>query len=691
MRKIVMIFLGFCLIWALFGFKLDNQSINEASVYSSAVPQFGGVARKGAISNVEWSDDGKLLEYVTEGKRWQCDLQTYELQEIGESKEEQPSQDRWRRFARTIKMGNRDVPTPSRGYQFLTEISPDEKWFSVCKDWNVVLENAVTGDSIPVTTEGHRKFRYGTANWTYGEELDQRHGMWWSPDSRKLVYYVFDERPVQDFYLTGDLTEVNTKLMTEGYIKAGAPNPIVWLEIYDLESKKRTPVDVGQNENDQYIYNMRFTPDGKELLFNRIDRHHHRLEVMALDLETGKTRIVVTEIQETWQENAPAMEFLEDGKRFIWETEKTMYRQFEIRHLDGSLIATLTKGEFPATRIHKVDEKNGYLYYSGYSDQHPLCEQLQRVKLTGKNQKRLTPLSMNYSRFEISPDGKYFTAQFEDINTPPSTALFSSEGKLVKVLAQDEKPEKQLSELFSFTANDGSTILYGVLHKPEDFDPNKKYPLILSVYGGPDSRAVTNRYQNGNRDCEKGYLIAQVDNRGTSGRGKAFKAAVYKKLGDVDIGDQADGIRYLMKRPYVDAERIGIVGHSYGGFMAALGIVKHPDVFTAAVARAGVTDWRNYDSIYTERYMSLPQDNEEGYDNGSAMKFVKNLTEKNKLLIMHGMVDDNVHPNNAWQLIDALDRARVKYESRFFPTAGHGFPGGDTQWEFFSRYLNPKE
>jgi len=684
MRKILILFIGFTLVWSLLAFNYDNQSINN-----SQMPQFRGTARKGAITNIKWSDDGKFLEYVTEGKRWQCDLQTYELKEIGESKEERPSRDRMRRFARTVKMGNRDVPRPSRGHQYLTEISPNEKWFFVCKDWNVVLENDATGESVQVTTDGHRKFRYGTANWTYGEELNERHGMWWSPDSRKLVYYVFDERPVQDFYLTGDLTEVNTKLLTEGYIKAGAPNPIVWLEIYDLETKKRTPVDVGQNEQDQYIYNMRFTPDGKEFLFNKTDRHQHRLDVMALDLSTGKTRIVVTETQETWQENSPAMEFLEDGKRFIWETEKTMFRQYELRHLDGSLITTLTKGEYPATRIYKVDEKKGYLYYGAYSDKNLLCEQLHRVKLNGKDQKRLSPLSLNYSRFNFSPDGKWITTQYEDIKTPPSTALYSTAGKLIKILAEGPKVENNRSELFSFKANDGKTVLYGILHKPEDFDPDKKYPLILSVYGGPDSRGVSNRYQNGHRDNSRGYLIVQIASRGTTGRGKKFKAAGYKKLGDVDIGDQADGIRYIRKRPYIDGKRVGIVGHSYGGFMAAMGIVKHPDVFAAAVDRAGPTDWRNYDSIYTERYMSLPQDNKEGYDNGSAMKYVEDMT--GKLLIMHGMVDDNVHPTNAWQFIDALDKAGKKYESRFFPRSGHGFDGSDTQWEFFDRYLKKGE
>ncbi len=657
------------------------------SVGSPQMPWGDPAARKGTISDVKWSEDGNYLEYVNQGQKWQVDLKTGDIKDLGEVERDQERARRWR-YPRTVKMGNREVPTPSRGHQFLTEISPDEKWFAVCKDWNVVLENDATGESISVTTEGHRKFRYGTANWTYGEEIGVRHGMWWTPDSKKLIYYVFDERPVQDFYLTGDLTEINTKLLTEGYIKAGAPNPIVWLEIYDLETKTRTTVDVGQKEADQYIYEMRFTPDGKELLFNRIDRHHHKLEVVALDPVTAKTRVVLTETQDTWQENSPAMVFLDDGKRFIWETEKTMWRQFELRHLDGRLLKTLTKGDYPATRIYKVDEKNNYLYFGAYSDKMPLNEQLHRVKLNGKGQEKVTKKTMHFSRFEVSPNGVFFTAQYENVNMPPSTALYKTDGKLFKVLAEGPEVDEKRTELFTFRAADGVTELYGVLHKPEGFDPTKKYPIILSVYGGPDSRVVSNRYQNGSRYNEHGYLVAQVDNRGTSGRGKAFKAMVYKKLGDVDIADQAEGIKFLRQRDYVDGERVGIVGHSYGGYMAAMGIVKYPDVFTAAVDRAGPTDWRNYDSIYTERYMSLPQDNLEGYDNGSAMKFVDNMT--GKLLIMHGMVDDNVHPTNAWQFIDALDKAGKKYESRFFPKGTHGFDGRDTQWEFFDRYLTPE-
>ena len=687
MSNRLFITLKLCLVFLLIGTQTIAQPKTESSGEAQSFRGRGSTG-PGIISNIKWSEDGKFLEYDNQGKHYRFDLEKRVAKKIetGEKTEESSPRARGRRRSgRTVKMGSRDVPSPGRGRQFMTEMSPDEEWFSVCKDWNVVLENDKTEKTVQVTNDGNRKFRYGTANWTYGEEIGVRNGMWWTPDSKKLIYYVFDERPVKDYYLTTGHTEINTSLNTEGYIKAGAPNPIVWLEIYDLKTKTKTEVDVGQKDRDQYIYNMRFTPDGKELLFNRTDRHHQRLDVLALDYNTGNTRIVVTETQDSWQNNSPRLSFLEDGKRFIWPTEKTMWNHYELRDLNGSLVNSLTKGNYPVTGIVKVDEKNGWLYYKACSDDHPLCEQLHKVRLNGKGQKRLTKLSLNHTNINISPDGKWFAARYENIKTPPSTDLYDTDGKEIKLLAKGPKVKNVLSELFKFKANDGVTDIYGVLHKPKDFDPDKKYPMIVTVYGGPGSRAVRNSYQNGHQYTERGYLIAQFDNRGTSGRGKTFMAAVYKKLGDIDIQDQADGVRYLSQRPYVDGRRVGIVGSSYGGYMAAMGIVKHPDVFAAAVNRSGVTDWRNYDSIYTERYMSLPQDNKEGYDNGSAMNFVENFT--GKLLIMHGMVDDNVHPNNAWQLIEALDKAGKKYESRFFPNRGHGTGGNDTQWEFFDRYL----
>jgi dipeptidyl-peptidase-4 len=398
------------------------------------------------------------------------------------------------RFRRTRTSRDPRIVRPSRGHQYMVERSPDSTYYALCEGWNMVLEHIKTGEKTPVTTSGTRKYRFGTADWVWGEELNVLHGMWWTPDSKKLIYYVFDERPVRDFYLAGAWTDVITSNLVEGYTKAGDPNAKASLEIYDLVTGLRTPIDVGECA---YIFDMRFTPDGKEFLFNRTDRHHRHLEVVAMDIETLKMRVVVEERQKTWQDNHPTMRFLEDGKRFIWQTEKTGFYQYELRHLNGKLLATLTRGNYPASRIEKVDEANGYLYYTAASDlKNPLDSHLHRVTLKGKNQKKLTIKPLNHSGFSFSPDMKYFTARYESIATPPSTGLFTTSGRLVKVLAQGPDVKNERSELFTFKAVDGMTDVYGVLHKPKDLDPNKKYPVIVSVYGGPASRAFRNTFRS---------------------------------------------------------------------------------------------------------------------------------------------------------------------------------------------------
>ncbi len=672
-----------------------SAAARENGPTTEALSQFGRwpideVAMQGVISSIKWSDDGKLLTFVNQNKKYQFNLKSNQLAMMGEltpEERQKVQEERRSRFMRMRETKDPRIKYPSRGRQFMVEKSPDNKWYAICENWNVMLENCETAEKTVVTTAGNRKYRFGTANWVYGEELRVQHGMWWTPDSKKLIYYVFDERPVKDFYLIGNLTEVNTTSLVEGYTKAGDPNPIVSLEIYDLATQKKTPVDCGPNE---YIYDMRFSPDGTELLFNRTDRYQRHLDVVALDFNTGKTRIVVTENQKNWQENSPAMRFLKDGKRFIWETEKTGYKHYELRHLDGRLITTLTKGDYPSMGIVDVDEANNWFYYSVNSDKKlPLCTHLHRVKLNGKGDKRLTTNPLNHSNFNLSPDKKWIIAQFENVATPPATALYTAAGKFVKMLAQGPAITNDRAEIFTFKAQDGVTDLYGILQKPKNFDPAKKYPLIVSVYGGPDSRAVYERFVRGSYYNDRGYLVAQIDNRGTSGRGKAFMDMVYGKMGEVDIQDQADGVRYLCQRPYVDGTRVGIVGHSYGGYMAAMGVLRHPDVFAVAVDKAGPTWFRNYDSIWTERYMGLPQENVAGYQNGNCTNYVKDL--KGHLLIMHGLIDDNVHPTNAFQLIEALNKAEKfqNYETRFFPKNEHGFSGREFEEEFFDRYLKP--
>lgn len=677
MTKKISKILFILLVFTFFTSTLISQNVNRRT--------------DGTVTQLKWSEDGKIFTYGNKGILYEYNLSNNNVKEIGVA-DAAPENPFARRQQEQVTTGGRKIDRPARGHQYATVKSPVANIYSVCKDYNVWIENDDTGEKIQITTDGHKKFRYGTANWTYGEELGVIHGMWWTPDGKKLIYYVFSEEFVKEFYLTFKNTEAYTTVWSEGYIKAGEPNPIVWFEVYDLETKKKTPIHVGEDKRpDQYIYNQFFAPGG-EFIFSRTDRLQRELDVMTVDLNTGITRVIVSEKQDKFQDNKPTMRFLNDNKRFIWKSEKTKWAHFELRHIDGRLLNPLTKGEFPCLNVTSVDEKNGYLYFTATSNQtrgNHLNTHLHRVKLNGKNQEQLTKKELNHTLINMSPDNNYFIARYESVNVPPSTELFSANGKSIKVLAQGPEGSNR-SELFTFIANDGVTVLYGILNKPEDFDPNKKYPMILSLYGGPDGTDVNNRYTEGDNSYNsKGYLTCKFSYRGGSGRGKLFLDMGYGKLGDVDIQDQSDGCRFLAERDYIDPSKIGVIGHSYGGYMAAMGAVKHSDIFAAAVDRAGPTHWKHYDSIYTERYMNTPQNNPEGYENGSVFPFIKNM--KTKLLIQHGLEDDNVHPTNAWHFIDELNKAKKYYELHIFPYGTHGFAGQERVLDFFDRHLKNKK
>ena len=647
----------------------------------------------GIVSKVVWNEDGKSVEFTNEGKRFKFDFESKEKTEVESKKggdRARPAIRRRRRPSQEQGNSGKYVGRPSRGRQYTKVDSPDGKWQAQYKDWNLVLENKESKEIVDVTTDGGENIHYGTASWVYGEELDQIKAMWWSADSKKIVYYKFDDTNVDQFYLIRGWSEINTKLYPEYYAKAGANNPIAELFIYDLESKESTRVDVG-GSGEEYIYGIRLSPLGDTMLVNWTDRLQQHLKVMTIDLESGKCKTIIEEKQPTWQTNSPTMTFLKDKKRFLWPSDKTGFTHYEIRDLNGEKFETVTQGDFQINTFNVLEDDNLVSFVANSSSANPYFMQYHLVDLDGKNQRRVTTLEHHHSNFQLSPDRKWLIAQYEEVNLPPSTALYSTDGTFVADLAKsDSESAANLAEMFTFKSDDGKFDIYGVLYKPRDFDESKSYPIINALYGGPGSREISANYVSRTRpECGRGYLVAKVNNRGTGGRGKAFLGSTYLRLGDVDIQDHADAIRMLRKRPYVDGDRVGIVGHSYGGFMAALGIFKHPDVYTAAVDRAGPTDWRNYDTIYTERYMSTPQLNKKGYDTGAAMTYVKDF--KGKLLIMHGMLDDNVHPNNAFQLIEALDRAGKPYESRFWPNGGHGLGrgAGTTQNEFFDRVLKP--
>lgn len=683
------LFCGVAILAGVFG---SSNSIASAQQRRPAAASGAGI-----VSNVDWHEDGKSVAFTSEGKRFRFDLVTntrsaVEPTDVAPQDAAPPAERRPAGRRSVSEFGNtgKYLGQPGRGRQYTNVESPDGKWEAKYQDWNLVLVNQASKDVVHVTTDGNEHVHYGTASWVYGEELDQNKAMWWTPDSKKILYYKFDDTNVEKFYLVRGWSEINTKLYPEYYAKAGAPNPIAELFIYDLESKSSKRVEIG-GSGDEYIYGIRVSPQGDVMLVNWTDRLQQHLKVLAIDMESGKCTTIIEENQATWQENSPAMTFLQDQQCFLWPSDRTGFTHYEIRNLAGEVFQTLTRGNFQISSLEVLEDDHLVSFVANSPTTNPYYQQFYLVGLDGRNQRRVTTLDYHHSNFQLSPDRKWLIAQYEEVNRPPCTALYQTDGKFIANLAEsDAATAANLAEMFSFKSNDGKFDIYGVLYKPKDFDSNKKYPVINSLYGGPDSREFGPNYVAQPRpECERGYLVVKVNNRGTGGRGKEFLGAAYLRLGDIDIQDHADAIRFLAKRPYVDGNRVGIVGHSYGGFMAALGIFKHPDVYLASVVRAGPTDWRNYDTIYTERYMSTPQLNPEGYKTGAAMTYVNDF--KGQVLIMHGMVDDNVHPNNAFQLIEAMDQAGKKYESRFWPNGDHGLGrgAGESQDEFFDRVLQP--
>ena len=604
----------------------------------------------------------------------------------------------------TDKEADKDThPTRTRvprGGQAKEVTSPDKQWTAVHANFNVLLRDA-DGHERVVTNKGTADVRFGTASWVYGEELDQTSAMWFSPDSQLLAYYAFDVSDVPSYHLLGGLTDLRTAVMGTTYPKPGDANPVAGLRIYDINLRRKVTVDVGDSD-DQYVYGVSFTPDSRFLLFHRMNRLQNVLELVRVNPTTGASTVLFTEEQSTWVESKPEIRWLKDNQRFLIATERSGFRTWELWNVDTGLLAVLGSGTFPARSIVRIDEDDsaaggGTLYFSAYSDLHPLNLQLHAVHLDGSGLRRLTGESLNHSRFRLSPDGSSIMATATSADVPPRIVLYGADGQLLTTIAKADTTgldasDARVSELFSFAAADGQTC-WGRIHYPSNFDPSETWPVLVQVYGGPGSQAVRNTFQVSSARTAFGLVIVQIDNRGTGGRGKAFEGAAWLKLGQNDLDDQARGIQVLADRHnWVDTERIGIAGHSYGGYMSALALLRYPKLFSVAVASAPVTDWRNYDSIYTERYMRTPADNGENYDLGSCVKLAERL--EGKLLLLHGMLDDNVHPTNTWQLVQALQSKDIPFAMQLFPNSTHGLHGkasSSAKWSFLQKHLVPSK
>ncbi|MBA4146024.1 MAG: peptidase, partial [Cytophaga sp.] len=536
----------------------------------------------------------------------------------------------------------------------------------------------------------------GIATWVYGEELGQRTAMWWSPDSKKIAFYRFEEKAAKKYYVLYNQLNLQDSVEIEAYPKVGATNLPVDILVFDLSTKRTVTLDVrdgkpySDNEVGTYLYGIDWSPSGAELLFHRTNRKQDVMEYAAADPVTGKTRTVVREEwKASYVKNTPELYVLKDGKRFIWASERSGFNNYYVYDWSGKLITALTRHAFEVSRIVKVDEKEGVVYYLARSSDNHMKMQLHRVKLDGTKDVRLTDPAYNHS-VTISPTGKYFVDVAQTHDIAPFTNLVDSKGKIVFELAKSDLTKfnslgLKKVEVFTFTSADGKTQLHGMLHFPSNFDPNKKYPLILSNYGGPATNAFRETFTTPDVLTEYGFLVANIDGRNVGGRGKKMLDVLYGNLGIVEMDDFAEGIKSLYTRAYFDKTKVGVYGTSYGGTTAATSLLRHPEVFHVAVANSAVTDWRNYDNIYTERFMNLIENNKAGYDASSLMTYAPTL--KGKLMIYYGTSDNNVHPSNSLQLINALQKAGKSFEVQVGADRGHTAMDRDRMMEFFIEHL----
>jgi dipeptidyl-peptidase 4 len=684
--------------------------------YQKVSAQLNGVVRSGAVNGV-WSPDGASFEYALDGKRYRFEVAAGRAIEIGAA----PDTGSAGRGGR----GGRGGTGIERGRQAASADAPDGKLKAFYRDRNLWVGAPDGTGELAITTDGSEKERikYGTASWVYGEELGQTSAIWWSPDSRKVAYYRFDEKQVLDYHLQLDQTKVQSRSDVEAYPKAGTANPIVDLFVYDVSARKSTKIDVRDGkpfENHvvgHYVYRIAWSPDGRELLFHRTNRRQNILEVAAANPDTGATRVILREEWPTgWVENRPTMHMLKDHRRFIWESERNGFANLYLYDLAGKLLVPLTSHtSFEVNGLVKVDEQAGVLFYTARDGDNHMKVQLHRVGLDGQGDVRLTDPAFNHTvggclaatvpgaggrggfgpavTCGISPDNRFFLDVYQTHDTPPATRLVeAATGKVAAEIAKSDLTKfnelgLKKAEMFTYKAADGRTTLHGLMQFPSTFDPSKRYPVLVPVYGGPASASNTARetFVTPSAIAEYGFLVVNLDSRAAPGMGKRTLDSIYLKLGQVEIDDMAEGVKALGSRPYVDRSRVGMYGTSYGGYSSVMSLLRHPDVFAAASASSPVTAWDHYDTIYTERYMWIPQENKDGYEGGSAMKHAASL--QGRLMLYYGTADNNVHPSNMMQLIDSLQRAGKSFEVQVGPDRGHSGINTDRMMEFFIENL----
>ncbi len=566
--------------------------------------------------------------------------------------------------------------------------SPDGNYVAFVRDNNLIFKDLRSGKIRNITNDGLRNHIInGMGDWVYEEEFSLSKAFKWSPDSRRIAFISFDESEVKEYDMQ-IWRGLYPPVYRFKYPKAGEQNAIVSVKVYDIAQNKTVRMDTGK-EKDIYLPRIQWVPGGDKLSVIRLNRLQNLLEILKADVDTGVSEVVYREKSDTYidLEYTDDLTYLSDGS-FIKSSEQSGYKHIYYYAPDGRLIRQITKGNWEASELVALDEQHKRIYFLS-TEESPLERYLYRIDLNGKRKKKISTYK-GINRATFSSGINYYVNQNRSAATPLKVTLHRADGALIKVLENNDLLLKTFNnyhltskQFFSFVTND-SVRLNGYMLKPATFDPSKKYPVLINVYGGPGSQTVQNTWERQywhNYLTQQGYIIVSVDNRGTGGRGLAFKHCTYKQLGKLEVKDQIEAARYLGMLPYVDANRIGIWGWSYGGYMAALTLFKGNAYFKMAISVAPVTSWRFYDTIYTERYMQRPQDNPDGYDENSPVELAGLL--KGSFLLIHGTGDDNVHFQNSVELERALILAGKQFRTFYYPDKDHGLYGGNTRYHLF--------
>lgn len=595
--------------------------------------------------------------------------------------------------------------TATEAFETDAKVSDGGHYVSFVRNQNLFATNIESGAERQLTSDGGEMIRNGMAEFIAMEEMDRDTGYWWSPDERYLAFTQVDETPVE-LATRYQIFENSFKVTEERYPFTGENNVRVKLAVLELATGNQVWVDLGDDE-DIYLARVDWTPDSSTVVFQRQSRDQKRLDLMAADPVSGKSRIVLTETSDVWINLHQNLRFLKKSPgEFIWASERSGFQHLYRYDLSGKQLAQVTSGKWAVDKLHAVDEEHGMLLFDGFASS-AIEKHLYKAPIVGDGDGIVRKVTSHagWHAVVMAETGGAYIDTFSSKSTPPRVSLHAADGSRLTWLVENPLDEThpyfpyvgrhQVPEIGTLEAEDGQTLYYSLL-KPIDFDPGKRYPVIVYTYGGPGVQVVNRGW---GRDFlfhqylqQQGYIVFSLDNRGSANRGTAFEFPIHNQMSLIEARDQKRGVEYLKTLEFVNPDRIGIYGWSYGGYMTLMAMMQAPDEFKAGISGAPVTDWRLYDTHYTERYMSTPSANSGGYDLSNVLSHVEQL--RGALLIIHGMADDNVLLNHSTLLFREMQKKGIPFESMMYPGETHGFKDPDIKihrarlmMNFFDRHL----